>query len=62
MWKLTSRRLLAFGVPQGLNPPEKLGKFRHTIDRMLLKKKEESVSEELSIESVREGKKKNKKD
>lgn len=31
----TSRRLLLFGVPQGFSPPEKLGKFRHTIDLIL---------------------------
>lgn len=31
----TSRRLLLFGVPQGFSPPEKLGKFKHTIDLIL---------------------------
>lgn len=33
--KLTSSALLVPGVPQGFKPPEKLGKFRHTMDRML---------------------------
>lgn len=31
----TSRRLLLFGVPQGFSPPEKLGRFRQTIDLIL---------------------------
>lgn len=35
LFRRTSRRFLMFGVPQGFNPPEKLGKLRHTIDRML---------------------------
>ena len=33
--KLTSCTFRVPGVPQGLNPPEKLGKLRQTIDRML---------------------------
>jgi hypothetical protein len=33
--KPTSRCFLGFGVPQGFNPPEKLGRFRHTMDLML---------------------------
>jgi hypothetical protein len=35
--KLTSCTFLVPGVPQGLNPPEKLGKLRQIIDRMLKK-------------------------
>jgi hypothetical protein len=31
----TSRRMIPLGVPQGFSPPEKLGKFKHTIDLML---------------------------
>jgi hypothetical protein len=34
-WKPTSAVLLVPGVPQGFNPPEKLGRFRQTIERML---------------------------
>ena len=34
-WKLTSAALLVPGVPQGFKPPEKLGRFRQTMDRML---------------------------
>lgn len=33
--KLTEKSFLPDGVPQGLNPPEKLGKLRQTIDLML---------------------------
>lgn len=33
--KPTSRCFFLSGVPQGFNPPEKLGKFRQTIDLML---------------------------
>jgi hypothetical protein len=32
---LTSCTFLVPGVPQGFSPPEKLGRFRQTIDRML---------------------------
>lgn len=32
---ITSRCFVRFGVPHGLNPPEKLGKLRHKIDRIL---------------------------
>jgi hypothetical protein len=37
--KLTSCAFLVPGVPQGLNPPEKLGKFRQIIDRILKKER-----------------------
>lgn len=33
--KLTFRCFFLSGVPQGSNPPEKLGKLRQTIDLML---------------------------
>lgn len=42
----TSRRMIPLGVPQGFSPPEKLGKFKHTIDLMLYlpkKKKKKSI-------------------
>lgn len=32
---LTSELFLMLGVPQGLSPPEKLGRLRHTIDLIL---------------------------
>lgn len=35
VWSFTSRLLCLFGVPHGFNPPEKLGKLRHTMDLML---------------------------
>lgn len=34
-YELTSLCFLLSGVPQGFNPPEKLGRFRHTIDLIL---------------------------
>jgi hypothetical protein len=34
-WKLTYAVLRVPGVPQGFNPPEKLGRFRQMIERML---------------------------
>lgn len=41
--ELTSRNLFLFGVPQGFNPPEKLGKLRHTIDLILYVKENKKL-------------------
>ena len=46
----TLRNFFLLGVPQGLSPPEKLGKLRHTIDLMLYWKKEVKVPKWVLVE------------
>ena len=49
----TSAALLVPGTPQGFSPPEKLGRFRQTIDRMLQESQMQVTNPSAALEQYR---------
>jgi len=49
----TSAALLVPGMPQGFSPPEKLGRFRQAIDRMLQESQMQVTNPSAALEQYR---------